>query len=807
MNPSYLHLLLLGPPEVRLGDRALRFPTRKTLALLVYLALESGAHQREHLVNLFYPESSAERSHANLRNTLGRLQSVLRPADGQAHTPFLFITHDTMALNLEAGIELDLQTIEDAYTLARADRSSRMPPEGSSSVPLLQAAAACQRGDFLAGFSLGDAPDFDDWVDIQREVWRRRLSLILDRLSEFQFASGEFASATETAARWIRLDVWNEVAYRLKMRAHFAAGERGQALETYDACRSVLKAELCVEPDMDTQALAELIRSQHPRPRPASRSDTPVAFLEALFAGRTREQQVLVECYQGAVAGQPQLLVLRGEIGIGKTRLVTEFLTWATVQGAEILHGDAFESSRYMPFHPLREALRLWIERKDIPQDWVKEAWFVPLCRLLPELRLRFSDPSLALDDDFPLQTEGSQAQLFEPFVRLTMALAKQAPLVLFVDDLQWADSATLDLLQYAIRRWKKNAVLSDNAALPGKGSMEANAARIWLLVSLRSEALHPLAQPHLAGGPPGLIEWLAQIEREIPLRYLELETLSEQETIQMMQSILLPPAVDFAQWVFDETNGQPFYLMETLKDLLERRVLLPIRQAAGKWAFTVDAEHDLGKAARVPSTVRAVIRSRLNRISPNAFSLLTAGAVLEHRITFERLCAISNLSEDLGLVALDELVSSRLLLEGAQSQVASAYTFVNYMIRDVVYTEAGDARRRLFHRRALDTLTAANDSAAVLAHHALAAGLPDAAFRHCLAAGQEALHLSITGEAIVHFEQARRLVQEVSLSKPPSESEWHDLCLQLGHAYQLAGQPEKALSIYEELERPGMMP
>ncbi|MBN2500019.1 MAG: bacterial transcriptional activator domain-containing protein [Anaerolineales bacterium] len=94
-------------------------------------------------------------------------------------------------------------------------------------MPLFQSAAASWRGDFLAGFSLGDAPGFDDWVAIQREVWHRRLGLIHDRLSEIQFARGEFAGVTETASRWIALDTLNEMAYRRKMRAHFAAGEHG----------------------------------------------------------------------------------------------------------------------------------------------------------------------------------------------------------------------------------------------------------------------------------------------------------------------------------------------------------------------------------------------------------------------------------------------------------------------------------------------------------------------------------------------------------------------------------------------------
>jgi len=120
---------------------------------------------------------------------------------------------------------------------------------------------------------------------------------------------------------------------------------------------------------------------------------------------------------------------------------------------------------------------------------------------------------------------------------------------------------------------------------------------------------------------------------------------------------------------------------------------------------------------------VQTVIRSRLNRLSPNAFSLLASAAVLERRLTFERLRTIANVNEDLALPAMDELLSGRLLLEMAHPSLAGAYIFTTDMMRDVVYTETGDARRRLFHHRALDMLAAAGDSAAILAHHAQAAG------------------------------------------------------------------------------------
>ena len=182
-----LHILALGPPEVRLGEHLVTFPTRKTLALLIYLAVESGLQSRDQLAALLWPESNPERSHANLRNTLGHLQSALRLPGNQTLSPYLSVTHHTLGLSPGTDIDFDLQAVERAYRLARADRSSRKLPDETTSQPLLQSGAACLRGDFLAGFSLGDAPGFDDWAATQREIWRRCLGLILDRLSEIQF--------------------------------------------------------------------------------------------------------------------------------------------------------------------------------------------------------------------------------------------------------------------------------------------------------------------------------------------------------------------------------------------------------------------------------------------------------------------------------------------------------------------------------------------------------------------------------------------------------------------------------------------
>ncbi|MBN2500020.1 MAG: hypothetical protein JXB38_04575 [Anaerolineales bacterium] len=121
---SVLNIFALGPPEIRLGERLVIFPTRKPLTLLIYLAIEGELQPCEHLAVLLWPDASLEHSYASLRNTLGQLQTILRRSDGQTLTPYLSVTHHALGLNPGAEIEFDLQTIAQAYKQARADRSS-----------------------------------------------------------------------------------------------------------------------------------------------------------------------------------------------------------------------------------------------------------------------------------------------------------------------------------------------------------------------------------------------------------------------------------------------------------------------------------------------------------------------------------------------------------------------------------------------------------------------------------------------------------------------------------------------------------
>ena len=505
---ALLSVAVLGPPDVRHGQRCLTFPTRKTLAVLVYVLVEGGSHPRDKLTALFWPDSDEVSGRASLRTTLARLREGLEETTADRH---LVVDRNVVSFNGASDFTLDLQLLQAAYGVARSLTGKGRPSgeTGQTVISQLEQAAGAWRGDFLEGFSLRDAPDFDEWSSQQREALRKRMEVVLDRLSLLYADAGSTASAIETADRWVHLNPLEEHAYRRLMRLHFTSGDRAAALRSYEACRLMLDKELGVPPDPETSALAERIRIASRPSRGANRPGSPppaASPLDKPLVGRADEFTKLVELYHAASQGRTQVAVLQGEAGIGKTRLATEFLGWAVAQGAEVLRGRAYETAARLPYQPLVDALRPRLEQEAAPTALLSSVWLTELSRLLPELRDRSPDLPVPGGDEAAART-----RLFEAIVRLGRALSVRAPLVLFIDDVQWADVASLDVLDYAGRRWKEDE------------------AGVLLLFSLRSEAL---------ATTPALDEWLSGLRRDIPVARIDLGPLSFEDTVQLLQAL-----------------------------------------------------------------------------------------------------------------------------------------------------------------------------------------------------------------------------------------------------------------------------
>ena len=447
-----LYLALLGPPEVCHTNQILQFSTRKELALLIYLAVEGGVHSRKKLSEQFWPEADALHSRAALRITLLHLRQMLGEGTGVNTVPHLLIKRDTLSLDFTSAFDLDLRTLHEAWKLARVStRTALTMPEDAyrTLFTQLQRATSLPRGQFLEGFSPRDVSVFDDWVRFQREYWHLHINEVFDCLSHLQFEAGELASAIETVNRWLTLAPLHEDAYQRLMRLYFAAGDRSAALHAYDNCRAMLATGMQTKPTEATVALANRLRSVTPPPRQEALVPTlsPVALLDGPFLGRTTELSTLINFYHSAERGQTQAVLLEGEVGIGKTRLATEFLAWAEREGAEVLRGRAFETGGQLPYQPVIEALRPRIERENAPDDLLSDTWLVELSHLLPELGDRYPDLLTSVGNK-----SATRHRLFEAVARLGQALAARTPLVLFIDDVQWADVASLDVLHYLAR-------------------------------------------------------------------------------------------------------------------------------------------------------------------------------------------------------------------------------------------------------------------------------------------------------------------------------------------------------------------
>src|SRR6266849_6138293 len=741
---SLLRVAVLGSPEVFHDGSRLTFALRKAQALLLYLAVEGGMHPRSKLAALLWPDSEPSDARKGLRNALALLRGLLADADASpAVHSHLLSEHELLGLNLQASLELDLDVVQQAWKEAQA--LSTAPAEQQRTAQV-QHALSLVRGPFLDGFWLREETAFDEWVQLQQRQWQVRLQFLLDRLSSWQEETFELEQAKATLTRWLALDPLAEEAYRRLMRLHLALGETSAALQVYATCRARLAEALQIAPSADTVALAEYIRATAAR----SPGSSPSATAER------RPPSELVAPLVGRAAAFSQLV----------------------------------------------EGLRVRLEEENAPEDLLEDLWLAELARLLPELRVRYPDLAAPTEDELT-----AKIRLFEAVARLFDALAQRAPLVLFLEDLHWIDGASLDLVRYLGHSWIKHG------------------SRVLLLGTVRSDQLEPKSQ---------LAIQLADLGRDLPVSQVPLQAVSQAQTLQLVQAIAgeqrehataLPSAsgaspapeqetklAALGDFLFAQTGGQPLYLLEMLKLLREREWLVPRMGANGTWrlepaldiAAALAQEHS--QRELLPPSVRTMIQARLAKLSPAARQLVLAGAVLVTQATAHWLWQVAELGVQAGVEALEEAVASGMLREeeagGPGAGRPSSYRFTHELIRDVVYTELGEARRQVLHQRALALLQAEGAPAAALAYHALASGETGVAARYSVQAGDEALAVFAVEDAIRRYEQARSLLQErkprMQGVLPGPEIEHLYVCLGQAYAFQHAWQ--QAQQAYEEL-------
>ncbi|PYR37658.1 MAG: hypothetical protein DMF90_06025, partial [Acidobacteria bacterium] len=451
----------------------------------------------------------------------------------------------------------------------------------------LERAVALYRGDLL--------PDCDDeWIRPERERLQRRFGESLVALIAKLEDDRALGDAIDYAQRLLNVDPLNETTWRTLMRCHGKRGERATALHVYQQCASVLKRELGVQPGPETRLVyRELLEDAESEAAPPP---PPPRTLTYPLVGRQTEWTALVQTWQAAASGQGRMLILRGEAGIGKTRLAEELIDWATAKRLRSATTRCFAGEGRLAYAPIAAWLRAPSMQPAL--RGLDAVWLSEIARLYPELLQGRQDVA-------PPEAHLESWQRPRFFEALAHAFVSASPLLLVVDDLQWCDSDTLEWLHFFFR-WSEGL-------------------RVLVVGTVRSE--EESDNPALSV----LVRDLARLER---LSVLSVGRLDEQATGRLAEAVAERSLEgrDLAR-VFRQTEGHPLFIVETGR---------------------MDLVSGDAPADTLPPRVQAVVAARLVQLSPDARSVAEAAAVVGRDFTFSVLAHVSDLEEDPIVRALD---------------------------------------------------------------------------------------------------------------------------------------------------------
>lgn len=498
MTPLTLHLL--GAPCVIYGGERLTFRSRKALGLLIYLAVEPGLHARDHLATLLWPDADQAHCRMLLRSAIALLRQSLGQV-GLDSEQVIVIGQDQVGLHGTA-IDLDLAVLDKAEQPLERTLGVNLDAIQADHYAGLQDAIKLYRGNFLCGFTIDDAPLFDEWATVQRERNHRRMHPIFDQLSEFHRCHNAWDAAIDVATHWVAHDPLHEAAHQRLIALHSAAGNRTAALSAYKYCCTVFKEELGIAPSAETTALVEQLHASAV-PKAVVPARVPVvtdlqheqrshATISHRYTSDTWQR--IRGAYQSAQQGKGQVLVLEQHSAQPHHGLAAELTDWAAANGADLLYGRAYDLGGRVPYQSVGDALRQRLDQERAPDDLLSDIWLSELSRLVPDLRERYPDLPLPLADN-----DTDTMRLHEAVVRLTSALARRRPLIWLVDQVHLADSASLDLLHYVARRWA------------------ADQTPVLLLYTLETPHTGRASSQNRA-----ITQWISRLGRDLPVTFLK---------------------------------------------------------------------------------------------------------------------------------------------------------------------------------------------------------------------------------------------------------------------------------------------
>jgi DNA-binding SARP family transcriptional activator/tetratricopeptide (TPR) repeat protein len=760
---SQLALSLLGSFQARLDERPITgFRSHKTRCLLTYLAVEAGRpHARAALAALLWPDTPGSTALNYLRSALANLRELLgdEAAAKTGHPPCFLVTRETLQLNPAADVRLDIAALT---TLA-----GNPLDQGA-----LEGALALYRGPFLEGFAGDDGPAFAEWLLITREHYSRMALAVLQQLAALAFDQHRYIIAVEYCRRWLALEPWDEAAHRQLMAALALDGNRNAALAHYAACRNLLAQELGVEPSPPTTALYWRIRSG--AIAPARTVDTvqladatpsvPLTTIPRFcapgqedlshFVAREAELARLDQQLDLMLAGAGQVIFVQGDAGSGKTALLHAFGRRAARRhaGIALAEGRCSDCAGYGDFClPFREIARLLASREEAagPSRGGLNNW--------PHLVDGAYAGTVAGDGEAAASPAGSAAQaqsdFFEQVTLFLQEIAQQRPLLLLLDDLQWADRGTISLLFHLGRYLSGSRILLVGAYRPEDVAQRQDRQRRPLTL-----VVHEMQRN--SGVPP------------IDLNQVDgcafVDALLDGEPNCLGEA--------FRATLYQHTEGHALFTVELLRAMKERGDL--VQNTNGAWVAWAEPNWQ-----SLPPRVEAVIAERIERLPRRLRSLLDAASVEGDVFSLQMLAEQTHLQPAQLAWWLGELLCRQhgLICVDARSPIATEniaalgqpptrYRFAHSLYRAYLYGQMDAVRRACLHRDAAEALErlhapAAEEVAVPLAWHFEQAGELANAVHYRRLAGDRAMLSSTCEAAIGHYLRALTLLASLPIT------------------------------------------
>lgn len=612
-------------------------PSRLGRSLLAYLVTHRDrAHTRDLLAGIFWPDMAESHARRRLSHALWQAQGVL--AELPSPDPYMIATPNSLRFNGAAPYWLDVDEFERAV-------------DGTDGgIETMAAAVDLYRGDFLAGF-------YEEWLFEEQERLRETYLSTLGRLVRLLKSHADYERALGYAKRMVMQNPLREDAHREVMRLCFLVGRSNEALLQYERCVSILDEEFGTLPSPATSALHREIQDAHQKgERPFTPAPSAPLFgpaREVGMVGRIDERAALLEVMEGALSGRGGAVLVEGQPGVGKTRLLRALSDDAQWRGLSPLWGTCNELDIRTPYAGIAEALQSGLSplRAEQVSEVVDDVWLSTGGRVVPALADFLPDLATAPQ----LKAGEDRTRMHEALVRIVTAMGRISPHVMFVDDVQWADEDTLAVLRLLL------------------GSVISN--QIVLVLSYRGSE---------ARERPEVWEALLEVDRAPGSERIVLADLPSLEVSKLIEQGMgwTGVAPEFVDSVLLQTGGNPLLVLETLRAFQEQQ-----------------AEHSeiVEDDASLPLTpgVSEILQRRLRSLPPDTSTVLDVLAVYGKPLDSDGVAAIANTSKLLALSGLDDSLRRAILVEEMGS-----YRFTHEQLRRVAYDTLDHLDRSSLHRQ-----------------------------------------------------------------------------------------------------------